>query len=99
MEWLYCKGIPIEAQYLYRKAREMAGRGRDDAAMNYYRQALIIAPTYAQAMFEMGNCFAHRGEYAEALVLYERAISLNPESSDLKRARERVSFLNGNGRD
>lgn len=98
MEWLYAKGIPIEAQYLYRKAREMAGRGRDDAALNYYRQALIIAPTYAQAMFEMGNCYAHRGEFAEALLLYERAIGINPESVEMKQARERISSVNGKRR-
>lgn len=99
MEWLYAKGIPIEAQYLYRKAHEMAGRGRDSAALNYYRQALIIAPAYAKALYEMGNCYAHLGKYTEALTLYERAICIDPESGEVKQARERISSLTGKERD
>lgn len=91
MEWLYAKGIPIEAQYLYRKASEMADRGMDRAAMNYYQQALIIAPAYTKALFEMGNCYAHIGKYREARVLYERAIRLNPEDPELQKRRDAIS--------
>ena len=99
MEWLYAKGIPIEAQYLYRKAHEMAGRGRDTAALNYYRQALIIAPAYSKALYEMGNCYAHLGKYAEALVLYERAISIDPESGEMQQVRDRITSLSGKKQD
>jgi len=84
MEWLYAKGIPIEAQYLYRKAFEMAGQGKDKSALKYYRQALIIAPKYSNALFEMGNSFAHLGRYAEALEMYDRAIRINPESEEMQ---------------
>ena len=88
MEWLYSKGIPIEAQYLYRKALEMAGQGKDASALKYYRQALIIAPKYAKALYEMGNSFAHLGRYAEAIESYDRAIHIDPESREIAEKRE-----------
>ena len=95
MEWLYSKGIPIEAQYLYRKAHEMADQGKDTTALKYYRQALIIAPKYSNALFEMGNCFAHLGMYTEALTMYDRAIHINPESKEIVERRDLVQSYNG----
>jgi tetratricopeptide (TPR) repeat protein len=95
MEWLYAKGIPIEAQYLYRKALEMSHQGKDAEALKYYRQALIIAPKYSNALFEMGNCLAHLGMYTEALTMYERAIHLNPESKEIVERRDLVQSYNG----
>jgi len=88
MEWLYAKGIPIEAQYLYRKAHEMAGLGKYESALNYYRQALIIAPKYVQALFEMGNSYARLNRYPEALDMYNRAIRLDPKSEEIQKRKE-----------
>ncbi len=73
MGWLYARGIPIEAQYLYQKALDMSRKGRDEIALKYFRQAVIIAPGYATAFFEMGNCLARLGRYQEAREKYERA--------------------------
>ena len=73
MGWLYARGIPIEAQYLYQKALDMSHKGEDEIALKYFRQAVIIAPAYALAMFEMGNCLARLGRYQEAREKYERA--------------------------
>lgn len=98
MEWLYSKGIPIEAQYLYRKAHEMADQGKDTTALKYYRQAIIIAPKYAKALFEMGNSFAHLGMYTEALDMYERAIHINPESKEIVEKRDMVRSFSGKKR-
>ena len=61
MEWLYAKAIPIEAQYLYRKAMELSQQGQTGMALNYYKQAVVIAPRYSQAYYEMGNCLARLG--------------------------------------
>jgi tetratricopeptide (TPR) repeat protein len=78
MEWIYAKGIPIEAQYLYRKAMDYTQRGRDDEALKYLRQSVVIAPAYAKALFEMGNCFARLGKFEEAREKYERAARIEP---------------------
>ena len=61
MEWLYARGIPIEAQFLYRKALDLSKRGDDESALKYLMQAVVIAPKYARAFFEMGNCLARLG--------------------------------------
>jgi tetratricopeptide (TPR) repeat protein len=80
MGWLYAKGIPIEAQYLYQKALDISHKGRDEVALRYFRQAVIIAPGYATAIFEMGNCLARLGRYDEAREKYERAAHIDAES-------------------
>lgn len=77
MEWLYAKGIPIEAQFLYRKAQDLSRHGNDEGALRYFRQAVIIAPRYATAFFEMGNCLARLGRYGEAREKYEQATHLD----------------------
>jgi tetratricopeptide (TPR) repeat protein len=78
MDWLYMKGIPIDAQYLYRKGMEMKAGGRDEVALRYFRQALVIAPGYAKAMHEMGNSYANLGRYDEARIIYEKARKADP---------------------
>ena len=80
MEWLYARGIPIEAQFLYRKALDLAARGRDEEALKYFRQAVIIAPGYARATLEMGNCYARLGRFAEALERYGKSCRIVPAS-------------------
>ena len=90
MEWLYAKAIPIEAQYLYRKARELSEKGQTGMALNYYKQAVVIAPRYSQAYYEMGNCFALLGMYREAIEKYQRAIHINPAAQE---PRERMDKL------
>jgi tetratricopeptide (TPR) repeat protein len=79
MEWLYARGIPIEAQFLYRKAADLSRRGNDESALNYLRQAVVIAPKYARAFFEMGNCLARLGRYDEAREKYARATRIDPD--------------------
>jgi tetratricopeptide (TPR) repeat protein len=78
MEWLYARGIPIEAQFLYRKAVDLEHQGNDESALKYLMQAVIIAPKYAKAFFEMGNCLARLGRYREAREKYDRAAHIDP---------------------
>ena len=93
MEWLYTKAIPIEAQYLYRKAMEFSARGQTCKALDYLKQAVVIAPRYSKAYFEMGNCFARLGRYADALEKYQRAIRINPADSEPREKRDQVALL------
>jgi tetratricopeptide (TPR) repeat protein len=90
MEWLYAKAIPIEAQYLYRKARELSEQGQTGMALNYYKQAVVIAPRYSQAYYQMGNCLALLGLYTEAIEKYQRAIRIDPSSIE---PREKMDIL------
>jgi len=81
MEWkyIYAKGVPIEAQYLYKKAMEMFRSGNPEGALKYFRQTMVIAPCYSKALFEMGNCLTTLGQYEEARVRYEQAIQIDPD--------------------
>jgi tetratricopeptide (TPR) repeat protein len=93
MEWLYTKAIPIEAQYLYRKAMEFSARGQTCIALNYLKQAVVIAPRYSKAYFEMGNCFARLGRYTDAIEKYQRAIYINPADSEPREKRDQIALL------
>ena len=58
-KYTYIKGIPIEAQYLFKKAMEVYQLGKTETALKYLRQTLVIAPCYSKALFDMGNCLAN----------------------------------------
>jgi Flp pilus assembly protein TadD len=77
-KYTYAKGIPIEAQYLYKKAMELYGIGQVETALKYLRQTTVIAPRYSKALFEMGNCLTKLGEHEEARVRYEQAVQIDP---------------------
>jgi len=98
VEWLYAKAIPIEAQYLYRKAMELSLRGQTEMALNYLRQAVVIAPRYSQAYIQMGNCLALLGLYTEAIEKYQRAIHIDPASSEPREKMDHILSLQENGK-
>jgi tetratricopeptide (TPR) repeat protein len=76
--YTYAKGIPIEAQYLYKKAMDLYNLGETETALKYLRQTTVIAPRYSKALFEMGNCLAKLGQQEEASARYEQAIQIDP---------------------
>ena len=98
MEWLHAKAIPIEAQYLYRKAMELSLEGQNGPALNYFKQAVVIAPRYSQAYYEMGNCLAKLGLYTEAIEKYQRAIHIDPASPEIREKLDRLLSLQENGK-
>jgi tetratricopeptide (TPR) repeat protein len=98
MEWLYAKAIPIEAQYLYRKAMELSIQGQTGMALNYYKQAVVIAPRYSQAYYQMGNCLALLGLYPEAIEKYQRAIHIDPLSPEPREKMDQILSLQDGGK-
>jgi tetratricopeptide (TPR) repeat protein len=85
MEWkyTYAKAIPIEAQYLFRKAMEVYSTGNAERALKYLQQTLVIAPHYSRALFEMGNCLTQLGQHEDAQARYEQAIRIEPALKEL----------------
>jgi tetratricopeptide (TPR) repeat protein len=82
-EYTYAKGMPIEAQYLYKKAMDLYSRGNTESALKYLRQTMVIAPHYSKALFDMGNCLAKLGLQDEATVRYEQAVRIDPTLKNL----------------
>jgi tetratricopeptide (TPR) repeat protein len=85
MTWMYtyAKGVPIEAQYLFKRAMDLYGIGKTETALKYLRQTTVIAPRYSKALFEMGNCLTKLGEHEEARVRYEQAVQIDPALKEL----------------
>jgi tetratricopeptide (TPR) repeat protein len=77
-KYIYTKGVPIEAQYLYKKAMDMYNIGKTESALKYLRQTMVIAPSYSKALFEMGKCLTKLGQHEEARVRYEQAVQIDP---------------------
>jgi tetratricopeptide (TPR) repeat protein len=64
------QGIPLEAQHLYRRGRELSGHEKLTAAAKCLRQAIIIAPRFAGAYRELGSCLTRLGRAEEAADCY-----------------------------
>ncbi len=67
--------------------------GTDGSGIKYLRQAVVIAPRYSQAYYEMGNCLARLGRYAEAMEKYQRAITINPAVPEPQEKMDRLISL------
>ena len=78
----YRSGISLEAQSLYRKAKEMKDRGKPKVAQRYLWEAVLIAPAFVNAILELGNCCDAIGNSAQALVWYDRAILIDPSRTE-----------------
>jgi len=83
-KYTYKKGVPIEAQYLFKKAMEMYGLGKTESALKYLRQTLVIAPCYSKALFTMGTCLEQLGLHDEAAARYDQAIRIEPALKDMR---------------
>jgi tetratricopeptide (TPR) repeat protein len=70
--------VSLEAQYLYRRGREMMDQRKDEAALAYLRQAVFIAPEFPKAYRELGNCLARLGRPDEASAYYSKASRIDP---------------------
>ena len=53
--------------------------GDHKAAIPYFRRAIELDSSYAQAMFNLAFCLARTGEKDEAVLLYERALKADPD--------------------
>ncbi|OPX63627.1 MULTISPECIES: tetratricopeptide repeat protein [unclassified Methanoregula] len=93
MNWVYMKGIPIDAQFLYRKALELVQQERYEIALRYFRQATVIAPTYAKAYLAMAACHYYLARYDDAIRLFTCAIEIDPACEEARIQRDMVMNL------
>lgn len=90
MDWkyVYAKGIPIESQYLYRRALELSKLGKYETALRYFRQAVVIAPRYSTALYEIGNCLLKLEQFEEAIAYYSRTLDIDPLNAEAQIKRD-----------
>ena len=82
--YTYTKGVPIEAQYLFKKAMEVYSMGKTETALKYLRQTTTLAPRYSKALIEMSKCLAELGQQEEADERFRQAIQIDPTLKDLQ---------------
>jgi tetratricopeptide (TPR) repeat protein len=87
------KGIPIDAQFLYSRALELLLQERYEAALRYFKQATIIAPTYAQAYSAMAACHYYLERYDDAIRLCNPAIGIDPACGEARIQRDMLVNL------
>ena len=80
---LYFVTLSVYAQSAFDDANEAYAAGRyDDAAAMY--QSIVDEQPDAQAYYNLGNAQYKRGELAQAILCYERALRLQPNYPDAK---------------
>ena len=57
-------------------------RGQLEQAVDCYRQALLLQPSYAEAHNNLGNALMAQGRLPEALSSFQQALSLHPDNAE-----------------
>ncbi|KAM3861742.1 protein O-mannosyl-transferase TMTC4 [Diretmus argenteus] len=70
---------PLNAKVHYNVGKNLADRGNTNAAINYYREAVRLHPTYVHAMNNLGNILKERNELVEAEQLLSKAVSIQSD--------------------
>jgi tetratricopeptide (TPR) repeat protein len=90
MQVINGNGIPLEAQYLYRKALSLSMEGNKEEALNDFRRAVFIAPRFCKALNAMGNCLDELERYDEAVRKFDKVIEIDPHHAEARLKREMI---------
>ncbi len=83
-------GIPLEAQYLYRRAQDMSMEGKKEDALRYLKMVVFIAPRFSKAYNTMGNCLDELGQYEDAIRKYDKVLDIDPLHAEARFKRNLV---------
>ncbi|XP_067842710.1 protein O-mannosyl-transferase TMTC4 isoform X2 [Heptranchias perlo] len=70
---------PFNAKVHYNVGKNLADRGKEIPAIQYYREAVRLNPKYVHAMNNLGNILKERKELHEAEKLLSRAVAIQPD--------------------
>lgn len=73
--------IPLEARILFRRGLDLADQQKDEAAVRYLRQSVIIAPRFAEAYRALGMSLARLGREQDAADCQYRLATMAAESA------------------
>ena len=81
---------------MYHQALYLSKQGKKEEALNDFRQALVIAPRFCEALNAMGNYLDDLERYAEAVRKFDKLIEIDPHNTEalFKRdtLRKKISF-------
>ncbi|KAG8452066.1 hypothetical protein GDO86_004021 [Hymenochirus boettgeri] len=70
---------PLNAKVHYNVGKNLADRGYQVDAIQYYREAVRLNPKYVHAMNNLGNILKEKDEFQEAEQLLLLAVSIQPD--------------------
>jgi len=73
------KFFPHHVNALYLLGAASQSMGRDEQALGYYQEVLVLAPDHAGAYFNSGILLELAGRYDQAFACYQRVVELRPE--------------------
>ena len=67
------------AEPYFHLAASLNAKGRREEAISYYRMAIGLKPTFAEAYNKLGGVLLQNSQYSEAIIAYEKALLLEPD--------------------
>ena len=90
----YPSGQAIIIRKLHHQRSELVldDQGRSEAAVQCLRKALVVAPDYLDAIFNLALMLQRKGAYAEAAVYWRQYLAGDRASEWTSRARRSLKF-------
>jgi len=88
---------PTFAQAWYNLGDLLDDQGRADAAIECLRKALLVAPDYWDAMFNLALMLQRKNQYAEAIDYWRRYLASDCQSKWATRARRSLKYCEMQG--
>ena len=82
-------GIPSEAITFYKQAMDHLSNGDYEFALKNLKDAVVIAPGFSAALYEMGRCYERLGQYPEALSVVDEVLQIN-QTHNAEMSRKRI---------
>ncbi|KAE8625877.1 hypothetical protein XENTR_v10006425 [Xenopus tropicalis] len=70
---------PLNAKVHYNVGKNLADRGYQTEAIEFYRESVRLNPKYVHAMNNLGNILKEKDQLQEAQQLLSRAVSIQPD--------------------
>lgn len=70
-------------------------QGNADKAIDHYRQAVELRPSYAEAHYNLGRLLAQKGQFDDAIIHYEKALEINPADAEAHNNLGATFFVRG----
>lgn len=89
----FLAGDPEDLFSRYALALELEKEGRDEDAINQFREALRRDPSYLPVFYQLGRILARLGRIEEARDAFERGAEVAQRAGDEKTRREILEAL------
>jgi len=68
----------------------MSVRGNHELALKYLSNAVMIAPQFTLAIYEMGYCYEKLGRFREAVSTFENILKIHPSHAEAEINKNRI---------